>query len=83
MERKYVIFNVSELGNIDFNEVLETSANTVRRSIDGQWTFVKWEGDTIPASVATLTTATPPMSTPEILEILSGPEWRDTGSFGV
>jgi hypothetical protein len=53
--RQFMIFNVSELDNIDFNEVLETSKDTVRKSIDGTKTFVKWEGN-IPSSVQSLTT---------------------------
>jgi hypothetical protein len=40
-ERKFMIFNVSELGNIDFTQVQETSVETVRVSVDGTKTFVK------------------------------------------
>jgi hypothetical protein len=36
----YVIFNVSELDQIDFNQVLQTSAETCRRSVDGLQTLV-------------------------------------------
>ncbi len=36
MEPKYyVIFNVSELNKIDFEQVFETSIETVRKSVDG------------------------------------------------
>ena len=52
--RHYMIFNVSELDQIDFEVVLETSAETVRKSVDETKTFVKWEGDTIPEATATL-----------------------------
>lgn len=41
--RNYVIFNVSEIEKIDFSQVLETSAETLRRSVDGTKTFVKWD----------------------------------------
>jgi len=35
MEPKYyVIFNVSELDKINFNQVFETSIETVRKSVD-------------------------------------------------
>lgn len=73
--REFMIFNVSELGNINFLEVLETSADTVRKSVDGTKTFVKWEGETIPPSVANLTTKEGPYTYNEILSILSTPEW--------
>ena len=74
--RQFMIFNVSELDNIDFNEVLETSKDTVRKSIDGTKTFVKWEGN-IPSSVQSLTTKEGPYTYDEILAILATPEWTD------
>lgn len=72
--RNYMIFNVSELDTIDFSTVLETSAETVRKSVDGTKTFVKWEHDT-PTCVANLTTKEGPYNHDEILAILSGEEW--------
>ena len=72
--REFMIFNVSELPLIDFTQVHETSADTVRKSTDETKTFVKWDG-AIPSSVAALTTAEGPYTYEEILTILSGPEW--------
>ena len=40
--RNFMIFNVSELGSVNFNEVLETSQDTVRKSVDETKTFVKF-----------------------------------------
>jgi hypothetical protein len=76
--RKFMIFNVSELDNIDFTQVHETSIDTVRKNIDGTRTFVKWDGDIIPSSVDSLTTKEGPYTYEEILTILSGPEWTST-----
>ena len=73
--RNFMIFNVSELGSVDFNEVLETSQDTVRKSVDETKTFVKWDGETIPTSVDSLTTKEGPYKYSEILTILSGSEW--------
>ena len=73
-DRNYMIFNVSELNNIDFNTVLETSSETVRKSIDGSQTFVKWVGE-MPECVSNLVTKTGPYSHTEILEILNGEDW--------
>lgn len=73
--RNYMIFNVSELDTIDFEVVLETSAETVRKSVDETKTFVKWEGDTTPECVANLTTKEGPYTHAEILAILSGEDW--------
>jgi hypothetical protein len=74
--RRFMIFNVSELNQIDFNTVLETSADTVRKSVDETKTFVKWDG-TIPTCVSNLTTKEGPYTYEEILTILSTPEWTD------
>ncbi len=78
--RKYVIFASTELNKIDFNEVLETSISTVRKSIDETKTFVKWDGDTIPSSVAGLSTYQGPYTHSEIKVILNTEEWVGTGS---
>jgi hypothetical protein len=86
--RKYVIFNVSELGSINFDEVMETSADTVRLSLDGTQTFVKFNYsaytdesgslvENIPASVDALTTKSQLYSHSEILTLLSGADWTD------
>lgn len=77
--RNFMIFNVSELGSVNFNEVLETSQDTVRKSVDETKTFVKWEGETIPSSVDSLTTKEGPYTYNEILTILSTSEWRNEG----
>ena len=79
MEPKYyVIFNVSELDKIDFSQVFETSVETVRRSVDGTLTFVKYDTDEMPFSVASLDTKQGPYSHEEILAILSTPEWTNS-----
>ncbi len=76
MEPKYyVIFNVSELDKINFNQVFETSIETVRKSVDETLTFVKYATDEMPSSVASLETKQGPYSHEEILEILLTEEW--------
>jgi len=72
-----MIFNISELNQIDFNQVLETSIDTIRKSIDQTKTFVKWEGSIIPNSVLNLTTKEGPYSYTEMLSIVSTPEWTN------
>ncbi len=74
-DRNFMIFNVSELSNIDFSQVLETSIDTVRKSIDSAKTFVKWDGNIIPSSVDSLTTKEGPYTYTEMITILNGPEW--------
>ena len=74
--REYIIFNVGELPLVNFNEVLETSVDTVRKSVDQTKTFVKWNG-TQPSFVDDLTTKEGPYTHSEILNILDTPEWTD------
>jgi hypothetical protein len=74
--RRFMIFNVSELNQIDFNSVLETSVDTVRKSVDETKTFVKWDG-MMPTCVSNLTTKEGPYTYEEILTILATPEWTD------
>jgi hypothetical protein len=75
--RNVMIFNVSELSKIDFNEVLETSIETLRLSIDGTKTFVKWDGDDIPECISSLITHKGPYTYDEIMIILSTEEWTE------
>jgi len=75
-QRQFMIFNISELNLIDFTQVLETSIDTVRRSVDGTKTFVKWDGE-IPASIESLTTKEGPYTYEEILTLLNGSEWTN------
>lgn len=75
--REYMIFNVSELDTIDFTQVLETSIDTIRKSVDETKTFVKWDGDIIPSSVDALITKEGPYTYDEILSILSTTEWSN------
>jgi len=74
--RRFMIFAVSELGQIDFSQVLETSIDTVRKSVDELKTFVKWDG-VMPECVTNHTTKEGPYTYEEILQILSTPVWTD------
>jgi hypothetical protein len=77
--RQFAIFFTTELNQIDFTEVLETSAETCRVSTDGSLTFVKWEdGGAVPPSVQALTTIQGYYTYEEMLDILSGEEWSGT-----
>ena len=70
--RKYVIINASEVGTIDFSQVNETSADTLRYSNDDSQTFVKFDGDT-PSFLGGKTSYTHS----EIRTILAGEDWTE------
>jgi len=81
--RKFMILAVSELNLIDFTQVQETSIDTVRKSIDGTKTFVKWDSIEIPSSVDSLTTKEGLYTYEEMLTILSTPEWTNPNPFPI
>jgi hypothetical protein len=76
--RQFMIFSATELPNIDFTQVKETSIDTVRKSVDGTKTFVKWDGEEIPSSVEALETREGPYTYEEIITILATEEWTDS-----
>ena len=76
VNKQFIIFNINELNKIEFAEVLETSLDTTRKSIDGTKTFVKWEGTT-PECLNALTTAEGPYNLEEITAILESEQWSE------
>lgn len=38
----YAIINITDLSNIDFNQIVETSINTIRKSIDNSQFVIKY-----------------------------------------
>jgi hypothetical protein len=70
----YITINTDELSLVDFSEVMETSEDTVRLSVDGLQTVLKWESDE-PAFVSTLSSYEGPYTHEEILAIMATPEW--------
>ena len=79
MSRNYLIIQSSELSKVDFSQVLETSASTVRKSSDETKTFIKWEGDT-PSFVSSLTSTEGPYTHSEIITILRTDAWVGVGT---
>ncbi len=72
----YIIINITEIGLVDFNEVLETSQSTLRISVDGTQTVLKWEGSE-PSFVANLSSYDGPYTHSEILTIMATAAWTD------
>lgn len=71
--RNYVIFNVSEIDKVDFTQVLETSPDTLRKSVDGTKTFVKWDS---PVEVETTSVpADQPEAANDPGQIVEIPSW--------
>tara|TARA_R100000655_G_scaffold56952_5_gene95229 strand:- start:9762 stop:9977 length:216 start_codon:yes stop_codon:yes gene_type:complete len=66
----YVIFEIANLDTVNFNEVLENNADTLRLSIDGTKTVLKFDGKT-PDFLVGLQQ----YNHQEILAIMHTPEW--------
>jgi Cdc6-like AAA superfamily ATPase len=73
--KSYIVLATSELDQINFDEVYETSTNTVKLSVNGLKTFVKYSND-MPTSISSLTTKEGPYTHEQILTILETPEWK-------
>ena len=71
MSRKYVIINADEVDSVNFDQVDETSADTIRYNLAGTKTFVKFDTDTTPSFLVGKTQ----YSHSEILTILATDEW--------
>ena len=71
----YIIINMSEIALVDFNQVLNTSEQTLRLSLDDLKTVLKWEGAE-PSFVSTLSSYEGPYTHEEILVIMATPEWN-------
>ena len=41
--KTYAIINANDVSNVNFDQVLETSADTLTYSIDNNLTFIKWD----------------------------------------
>ena len=72
--RQFMILNTSEISSIRFDDILESSTSTLRRSVDGSKTFIKWD-DIMPSWVNDLTTKEGPYTYTQIIDILSTSEW--------
>ena len=70
--RRWLVIPTSLTSSIDFNQVLESSADTLRLSVDGTQTFVKYEVNQRPSIYSPEYNE---YNHTEILELLSGEEW--------
>lgn len=77
MARKYLIIPTSELPKVDFSKVCESTAETVRKSVDETKTFIKWDSDE-PSFVSNLTGTEGPYTKEEILTILATDAWTSS-----
>lgn len=78
----YITLDVNEADQLDFSQIEQTSIETLRISVDGTQTTVKWvTASGVPSSVATLTTKGPYMTYDEALALMSTTDWTNPDSI--
>ena len=77
----YIIIDMTEVSLVDFFQVLQTSEETLRLSVDEYQTVLKWEGSE-PSFVANLSSYDGPYTHSEILAIMATPAWTDPNPPG-
>ena len=71
MSRTYCIIDASDVSSVDFSQVYETSADTLRYNVDGDQTFVKYTGNKLRFLYGKTT-----YTHSQILDILSTSDWN-------
>ena len=74
--KTYATINLSDIGLIDFSQVGQTSASTVRKSLDNTEFVIKWQEGYVPTFITDSTVI--PVGTYDhhaILELMATPEW--------
>ena len=74
----YIIIQSKYLGHVDFSLVKENSPDTLRYSLDGEYFFVEyeWEQPEFAFNIAQDAVGLEEYTHQEIIEILSGPQWK-------
>ena len=76
--KTYAIINLSDIGLIDFSQIGETSASTVRKSLDNTQFVIKWQEGYEPTFIADGSVI--PVGTYDhhaILELMSTDKWSE------
>jgi hypothetical protein len=73
--RTFIFFNSSEKALLDYSQLVETSQDTLRLSLDGTKTFVSYQSETMPESIQSLNSYIGPLTLEETKSILQTAEW--------
>ena len=81
--RTYSFIYTADIGEVDFSQVMETSAATVRKSIDETQFILKWYTADWPTFIAPSGSVTPVWegTHAEYLNQLTSSFWTNTGSM--
>ena len=75
--KTYAVINLTDIGLIDFNQIGETSASTIRKSLDDTQFVIKWEDGYTPTFINNPVVPVGLYNHSEILELMASPEWSE------
>jgi hypothetical protein len=76
--KTYAIVNLSDIGLIDFGQVAQSSASTVRKSLDNTQFVIKWQEGYEPTFIADGTVIPVGIYThSECLELMATDKWSE------
>jgi hypothetical protein len=76
--KTYAVINLTDVGLIDFSQVGETSASTIRKSLDDTQFVIKWQDGYTPTFITDGSVV--PVGTYDhhaILELMATPAWSE------
>ena len=76
--KTYAVINLTDIGLIDFSQVGQSSASTIRKSLDDTQFVIKWEDGYTPTFITDGSVV--PVETYDhhaILELMASPEWSE------
>jgi len=76
--KTYATINLSDIGLIDFSQIGQTSASTVRKSLDNTQFVIKWEEGYVPTFITDASVI--PLGVYDhhaILELMATPFWSE------
>ena len=74
--KTYAVINLTEISLIDFSQVAQSSASTIRKSLDNTQFVIKWENGYTPTFISDASVV--PVGTYDhhaILELMATPAW--------
>lgn len=84
-DRTYAFLETSDIDNIDFSQVMNTSADMVRKSVDESQFILKWPTAQWPSFITPSGSISPVWqgSYTECMNNLTSSFWADTGSVDI
>lgn len=76
--KTYAVINLTDISLIDFSQVAQSSASTIRKSLDDTQFVIKWENGYTPTFIMDGTVV--PVGTYDhhaILELMATPKWSE------